>query len=418
MSEQAQAAAGSTVDAEASATANAAAGTTASGTGAGAAVQAHGMGAELVRPDWAPIVLEEANRLLSRYAANIGEATALVWHSPRPFSSAALAEMSGGDRLFVKRHHHSVRDVEGLNEEHRFIRHLRANGIPVSVILEGRDGATAYAMDEWTYEVHRLAQGTDLYRDAVSWSPFRREAHAFAAGEALARMHVAAEGFDAPARQVRPLVSSFSIFASVEPRAALRVYVGRREALAGYLARRPWARDFEATLLPLYDRLAPHLAALRPLWTHNDWHASNLLWREDERGTEVASILDFGLADRTNAVYDLATAIERGAVDWLALHEGKQEGLVAYADVEALLAGYESIRPLSATEQAALPALLPLVHAEFALSEIDYFAGIVRSAANADMAYDLYWLGHTAWFQGEHGQALLDYLRQRSYRGS
>ncbi|MFD2329089.1 phosphotransferase enzyme family protein [Cohnella sp. GCM10020058] len=384
-----------------------------------AAVQAHGMSAELVRPDWAPIALEEANRLLSRYAADIGEATALVWHSPRPFSSAAIAETSGGGRLFVKRHHHSVRDVEGLNEEHRFIRHLRANGIPVSVILEGRDGATAYAMDEWTYEVHRLAQGTDLYRDAVSWSPFQREAHAYAAGEALARMHVAAAGFDAPARRVRPLVSSFSIFASAaaDPRAALRSYIARREALAGYLASRPWERDFEATLLPFYDRLAPHLAGLHPLWTHNDWHASNLLWREDTEGTEVASILDFGLADRTNAVYDLATAIERGTVDWLALHAGKQDGLVAYADVEALLAGYESVRPLSATEQAALPALLPLVHAEFALSEIDYFAGIVRSASNADMAYDLYWLGHAAWFRGEHGQALLDYLRQRPYRG-
>ncbi|RUS47338.1 phosphotransferase enzyme family protein [Cohnella sp. AR92] len=378
------------------------------------AVQAHGMGTELVRPDWAPITLEETNLLFSRYS-NIGEATALVWHSPRPFSSATIAETPDG-RLFVKRHHHTIRDVEGLVEEHLFIRHLRMEGFPVSVILEGMDGATAYSMDEWTYEVHRLAQGDDLYRDAVSWSPFQREAHAYASGVALARMHLAAERFDAPARAVRPLVSSFSIFGSSDPREALSAYISRRGALSNYLRGRTWERDFETVLLPFHDRLSPLLPELKPLWTHNDWHSSNLLWRENEQGTKVASVLDFGLADRTNAVYDLATAIERNVIDWLSLHEGKQDGLVAYADLEALLAGYESVRPLCANEQAALGAMLPIVHAEFALSEIDYFAGIVKSAGNADMAYDLFLLGHAEWFRGEHGRELIGYLRNRSYR--
>ena len=60
-------------------------------------------------------------------------------------------------------------------------------------------------------------------------------------------------------------------------------------------------------------RYAPGLA---PLWTHNDWHASNLLWSSREPHAEVASILDFGLSDRTSAVYDLATAIERNTIPW------------------------------------------------------------------------------------------------------
>ncbi|WP_138754520.1 phosphotransferase enzyme family protein [Paenibacillus sinopodophylli] len=379
-----------------------------------ATTQAHGMGTELVRPDWAQITLEETKRLFGRYS-NLADVTSLLWHSPRPFSSATIVETAEG-RLFVKRHHHTVRDVEGLNEEHRFIRHLRTHGSPVSEILEGTDGATAYAVEGWTYEVHRLAKGTDLYRDAVSWSPFQQEAHAYAAGEALARMHLAAEGFQAPARLVRPLVSSFSVFGSDDPSAKLSAYVASRPSLLNYLHTRSWEKDCENILFPLYERFAPYINMLKPLWTHNDWHSSNLLWEEDGDAAKVTSILDFGLADRTNAVYDLATAIERNVIDWLALHEGKQDGLVAYEHLEALLSGYESIRPLSTDEQKALEAILPLVHAEFALSEIDYFIGIVRSTGNADMAYDLYLLGHAEWFQEQYGQELLSYLRCRTYR--
>lgn len=379
-------------------------------------VRAHGMGSELVQPDWAPMTLEETNRLFGFYSDAL-EASALVWHSPRPFSSAAIAETAGG-RLFVKRHHQSVRDVEGLEEEHRFIRHLRSQGVPVSEVLEGRNGGTAYAMDEWTYEVHRLAKGTDLYRDEVSWSPLKQRVHAYAAGEALARMHAASEGFDAPPREVRPLVSSFTIFASADPLRELERYVEKREALASYLKRRPWKRDFEAALLPYSAKLAPYLDELRPLWTHNDWHATNLLWSVGEDGeAKVETILDFGLSDRTNAVYDLATAIERNAIDWLALHDGRSQDLVSYEHLEALLRGYESIRPLSEGEAAALAAMLPIVHAEFALSEIDYFSGIVRSESNADLAYDLFWLGHANWFGGTSGRELLAYLEGRSVRG-
>ncbi|MGW3123490.1 phosphotransferase [Streptomyces sp. NPDC001107] len=76
----------------------------------------------------------------------------------------------------------------------------------------------------------------------------------------------------------------------------------------------PWREDTERVLVPLHTRLTPHLDDLAPLWTHNDWHASKLLWDADGR---VATVLDFGMSDRTTAVHDLATAIERNAVQWL-----------------------------------------------------------------------------------------------------
>ncbi|UXX92229.1 phosphotransferase [Streptomyces sp. AD2-2] len=85
---------------------------------------------------------------------------------PRPLSAAAVVERSH-HRLFVKRHHTSVRTPEGLAEEHAFLRHLRLRGAPVVEVL---DLATR---GEWTYEVHSAGVGIDLYRDALSWSPFR-----------------------------------------------------------------------------------------------------------------------------------------------------------------------------------------------------------------------------------------------------
>ncbi|MFJ9241843.1 phosphotransferase enzyme family protein [Streptomyces sp. NPDC101776] len=346
--------------------------------------QAHGLGTDPVEPDWPPLTDTEVTDI-------VGPAR-VVWRSPRPLSAAAVVERDER-HLFVKRHHTSVRTIEGLTEEHTFLRHLRRHGAPVVEVL---DAATR---GEWSYEVHSTGAGTDLYRDALSWSPFRTSAHARAAGEALARLHLAAEGFDAPRRQVQPLVASFTVFASADPRAELERYVAERPQLAKGLAEFPWREDTERVLLPLYEELAPHLGGLDPLWTHNDWHASNLLWNEDG---SVATALDFGMSDRTTAVHDLATAIERNTVQWL------QPGFpVREADAVALLAGYQSVRPLSPAESKALPALLPLVHAEFALSELGYFHGVTRSAENTRLAYE-YYVGHAEWFAGEGGRRLLD----------
>ncbi|MGR3868195.1 phosphotransferase enzyme family protein [Streptomyces graminifolii] len=349
---------------------------------------AHGLGTDPVEPDWPPLKDAEVTDI-------VGPAR-VVWRSPRPLSAAAVVERSDR-RLFVKRHHTSVRTPAGLAEEHAFLRHLRLRGAPVVEVL---DLATR---DEWTYEVHAAGVGIDLYRDALSWSPFRSPGHARAAGEALARLHLAAEDFDAPRRRVQPLVASFTVFASPDPLPELERYVEERPQLAKGLADFPWREDTQRVLLPLYENLAPHLPQLAPLWTHNDWHASNLLW--NERGS-VATALDFGMSDRTTAVHDLATAIERNTVQWL-----KPGFPVRDADAVALLKGYQSVRPLTPAESKALPALLPLVHAEFALSELGYFHGVTRSPENTRLAYE-YYVGHAEWFSGESGQRLLDLVRR------
>jgi hypothetical protein len=53
------------------------------------------------------------------------------------------------------------------------------------------------------------------------------------------------------------------------------------------------------------------------------------------------------------------------------------------------------------------------VHLEYALSEIEYFAGVVASPGLADLAYDGYLIGHTRWFGGAEGSAVTEHLRRR-----
>jgi Ser/Thr protein kinase RdoA (MazF antagonist) len=168
-------------------------------------------------------------------------------------------------------------------------------------------------------------------------------------------------------------------------------------------------------LAPFHAELLPLLPALEPLWTHNDLHASNLLWSDDGPEARATAIIDFGLADRTNAVHDIAQAIERNIVEWLALIEAPAhpEGVPVHLDhLRALLEGYESVRPLSAEEAAALIPMTALCHAEFALSEADYYLGVLRSQANARLCTEGYLVGHARWFRGTGGRRLLDALRR------
>lgn len=188
---------------------------------------------------------------------------------------------------------------------------------------------------------------------------------------------------------------------------SVRRYGAARPAVEAYLASQPWEEQLERWHLPFHQRLLPLLTDLPPLWTHNDFHASNLLWS----GGGVATVLDFGLADRAFAVHDLAVAIERNAIEWLELPE-KGAAAVHLDSAVALIDGYEQIRSLTPAERRALPDLLALCQTDFALSEIDYFAGVTRSAPNADLAYR-YLVDHTAWFASDLGSDLLARLAER-----
>ena len=375
----------------------------------------HGMDGSLVPPDWPPLTFDEVYALLSRFPA-LGEPTRILTVSPRPFSAAGTVATSNGP-VFIKRHHRAVRDCEGLREEHGFLAHLLAHGASVPRVFADAAGETAIARGESVYEVQAVPAGMDLYEDAISWTPFRTAAHAHSAGQALARLHLAARDFKVPARKPRPLVASFTIFAARDPFTAMAHFLGRCRSLAGHKGVRVCAAQAIDILTPFHAELAPLVPALGSLWTHNDLHASNLFWSGEMPSAQASAVIDFGLADRTNAVHDLAHAIERNIAEWLVLvndPEHPDDVPIHLDHLDALLDGYESIRPLTLEELMALAPMTALCHAEFSLSEADYFLGVLGSEERAVMAYDGWLVGHAKWFAGTAGHRLLDPLRRRA----
>jgi Ser/Thr protein kinase RdoA (MazF antagonist) len=375
--------------------------------------KAHGLDGRLVAPDWPPLKLGEVRALLSMFPG-CGEPIEILSVSPRPFSAASVVETKSG-RVFVKRHHRLVRDNEGLLEEHRFMKHLREHGSPVPRVLADSSGETAIESGEWTFEVHEVPVGVDLYEDALSWTPFRSTAHARSAGETLARLHLVSRGFDAPPRKAQPLVAGFTIFAAEDSDAAMKRYLAARPALAENAVAREGCDEALELLALFHAELSPLLPTLKPLWTHNDLHASNLLWSDAGDDARAVAVIDFGLADRTNAVHDLAHAIERNIVEWLDLVEDPARGdeVRMHIDhLEAMLDGYEQVRPISEEEAAALAPMTALCHAEFALTEADYFLGVLHSKEKARLASMDYLVGHARWFRGAGGKKLLDAINR------
>ena len=355
-----------------------------------------GMGTtRMAAPDWPPLTLGEINAVLSGGTGDVARtAVKIEWRSPRPLSATVLVRIDDGAALVVKRVPVVLRNAQALAEEHAFMDHLRAQGIPIPEVWSRTHG-------EFSYEFQVPGVGADLYRGAFSWSPYLSIGQAAAAGAMLARMHCAAVGYDAPARPVRPLEATLctDLVADVERHAAAR------PALGAFLRERDWRADLGGVAVP--PPVDP--SGLQALWTHNDWHGSNLLWRGDDT---VGAVFDFGLANRTTAVFDLATAIERFAVDWIALRD-TGAARIHTDQLAAFLRGYCDIRPLTSRERAALPEIFPLAQVHYQLSEIDYFLSVLPrpNIENAEIAYRSYFLGHLRWMKSAAGRALCDLLR-------
>ena len=294
-----------------------------------------------------------------------------------------------------------------MAEEHRFLAHLQRRDLPVPAVIAGHDGLTVTTIGDWVYEVLEHVSGIDLYRDTLSWEPLEHTSHAHAAGRALAKLHEAASSYQAAQRQTHILVARSELIRAANPITTLQAQLPHRPALADYLKHRDWADELSAAMHPWHARAASRLASLPPLWTHGDWHASNLSWSLEGDRVEVRAVFDFGLSALNFALFDLATAIERNAIAWLELDYNAAKPDIA----RALIAGYREQIPLSTADIHLLAELLPLVHVDFALSEVGYYHAITCSKANADLAYDGFLLGHAAWFRSDAGQALLDTIR-------
>ena len=167
----------------------------------------------------------------------------------------------------------------------------------------------------------RRPTGVDLYEDALSWTPFRTAAHARSAGRRWRGCILPRRGSRA-APKASPAGGQLHHLCRAGSGAEMERYLCGAACVGDELRRtRATANEALELLAPFHAELLPLLPALTPLWTHNDLHASNLLWSDAGDDAQATAIIDFGLADRTNAVHDLAHAIERNIVEWLELVE-------------------------------------------------------------------------------------------------
>lgn len=387
------------------------------------------------RRDWPPITEDEVRSALVSFGI-APDGIGIGWHSARPFSAVARLDGRDGVVRFLKRHHKALRSRHVLDSEHGFMAHLACNGLPVALPLPMRNGGTVLVQDEWCYELFDGLEGEDLYRETMSWEPYRSVAHATEAGRALAIFHAASAGWTAPSRADQPLVSALSPFLDpLGPVAGLSEWICRQESLHTALDRNGGLARLLGDLCPLLERAAPFLALSSPHWGHGDWHGSNLVWRRGCQGDHVVAPFDFSMADCTSRHFDIAVALERSMIDWLhpmrpeAMAQGGQDGAdtlirppdraedlagpsaipdytVQHEHIAAFLQGYGRVHALGKCDYEMIAAVLPLAHIVFACSEIWYYDVLLGAPDLARVACETYLHDHTAWFAHGRGAEL------------
>jgi homoserine kinase type II len=166
--------------------------------------------------------------------------------------------------------------------------------------------------------------------------------HCAAAGEALARMHVAVGNYRGrlsnrrgpawwrqAARAVRP-------FLSAEQNGLLASEIRFQAGLAK----------------PRLPRGA----------IHGDLFCDNVLFE----GERVSGIIDFGFAATDAFAYDLAIAVN----DWCTAPDGAGSGALDTQRSSGMIAAYENVRPLSVEERTLWPGLLRAAALRFWLSRL------------------------------------------------
>jgi homoserine kinase type II len=155
-------------------------------------------------------------------------------------------------------------------------------------------------------------------------------AHCAAVGEALGRLHLASASYRSrlgnrrgpawwrqAARAVRPYVSA-----------------EQNELLAA-----------ELRLQTGFGKVTMPKGAI-----HGDLFCDNVLFS----GERVAGLIDFGFAATDFYAYDLAITVN----DWCIARDGDARGSLVHELLQALLDGYQSVRPLTPVEREQWPSLL------------------------------------------------------------
>jgi homoserine kinase type II len=267
---------------------------------------------------------------------NVGELRSAKGIAEGVSNSNWLIETSGADGLsarFILTMYEYRIDIAELPFFLGLLDHLAAHDCPVPRTIHDRSGAT-----------HRLIDGKAValfeYLPGVSVST-PTPAQTEAVGHALAQIHLAATDYPQTRANGMGPVEWQRLASECKPQGlaeidpALPALV--RDQLADVAAR--WPQALPRSVI------------------HADLFPDNVLML----GSEVTGLIDFYFACTDFSAYDVAVT----HAAWCFDNDGRNFDL---ALSRALLAGYESVRPLSDAERAALPLLARGAAIRFLLS--------------------------------------------------
>lgn len=211
--------------------------------------------------------------------------------------------------------------------------HLAGRGLPAPRPVRSKDGAWVGTLNGRPAAVIEWLPGAWL-RDPSS-------AEVEAAGAMLARLHLEAGGF--PIQRANPVGPA--VWRALADRSAAVARGEDREILEGVeaaLARlgNPWAEDLPRGPI------------------HADYFPDNVLFD----GGQVSGVIDFYFGCTDLLAYDLAIALSAWGFDG--------SGAAISGSVDAFRRGYETVRPLTPAEAAALPRLGEAAAIRFTLTRL------------------------------------------------
>ena len=200
------------------------------------------------------------------------------------------------------------------------MQHLSANGLSCPLPLQRRDGRLLGELSGRPAAMVTFLQGVWLRKPEAR--------HCGDVGAALAKMHVASDGFQLTRTNALSVSGWHALWDKSKDRAD-EVTAGLGSEIASQLKdlEGEWPRNLPAGVI------------------HADLFPDNVFFLDDS----LSGLIDFYFACNDFYAYDVAICLNAWCFE--------KDGAYNITKGRALLAGYQSVRPLSAEELAALPLL-------------------------------------------------------------
>jgi homoserine kinase type II len=244
----------------------------------------------------------------------------------------------GHGRRYILRRHLLNADLRRIEFQLALQQHLAEHGLPTATCVVTNSGLQ-YATDgdgvPWV--IITYIEGSEY--------DFSRPGQAVEAGRTLARFHLITEPFrsDAPGPEYKAPVRECWANASRDLQTLAELFDG--EGVEGELSYLSgwWQAVLAAWPLGRFDKLPAG-------WLHGDFHGRNMVFA----GDRVAGLFDFDDVDRGPYVYDVGAGMFRFG------REARSSLSIRPEFARAFIEGYETLRPLSDEERAALATMVAM----------------------------------------------------------